>query len=68
MQGVVIQTDMRVLELKGCDMMLRIQWLATLGPVKWDFKNLSMDFTLNNRRHVLRGESKGNPSWWILNT
>ncbi|KAJ8629431.1 hypothetical protein MRB53_022754 [Persea americana] len=59
MQGVVFQTDMRVLELKGCDMVLGIQWLATLGPVKWDFKNLSMDFTLNNRRHVLRGGKQG---------
>lgn len=59
MQGVVFQADMRILELKGCDMVLGIQWLATLGPVKWDFKNLSMDFTLNNRRHVLRGGRQG---------
>ncbi|GFS46186.1 hypothetical protein Acr_00g0100660 [Actinidia rufa] len=59
MQGVIFQTDMRVLPLKGCDMVLGIQWLATLGPVKWDFKNLSMDFTLNNRRHVLRGGKQG---------
>ncbi|XP_057475850.1 uncharacterized protein LOC130763850 isoform X2 [Actinidia eriantha] len=59
MQGVIFQTDMRILELKGCDMVLGIQWLATLGPVKWDFKNLSMDFTLNNRRHVLRGGKQG---------
>lgn len=59
MQGVVFQTDMRVLELKGCDMVLGIQWLATLGPVQWDFKNLSIDFTLNNRRHVLRGGKQG---------
>ncbi|KAJ8615052.1 hypothetical protein MRB53_034424 [Persea americana] len=59
MQGVVFQTDMRVMELKGCDMVLGIQWFATLGPVKWDLKNLSIDFTLNNRRHVLRGGKQG---------
>ncbi|KAF7144954.1 hypothetical protein RHSIM_Rhsim04G0143300 [Rhododendron simsii] len=25
------------------------------GPVKWDFMNLSMEFQLNGRKHVLRG-------------
>lgn len=39
-------------------MVLGIQWLATLGPVKWDFKNLSMEFHLNGIRHVLRGGKK----------
>lgn len=34
MQGVVFQIDMKVLELKGCDMVLGIQWLATLGLVQ----------------------------------
>lgn len=58
MQGVEFQADMRVLQLKGCDMVLGIQWLATLGPVKWDFQNLSMDFILNGRRHVLKGGKK----------
>ncbi|XP_028056715.1 uncharacterized protein LOC114260736 [Camellia sinensis] len=55
MQGTNFQADMRVLQLKGCDMVLDIQWLATLGPVKWDFKHLSMEFHLNGRKHVLRG-------------
>lgn len=55
MQGTIFQADMRILQLKGCDMVLGIQWLATLGPVKWDFKNLCMEFVLNNKRHVLRG-------------
>ena len=54
-QGFIFQTDMRVLPFKGCDMVLGIQWLATLGPIKWDFKNLSMYFTLKIRRNVLRG-------------
>ncbi|CAL5378579.1 unnamed protein product [Camellia sinensis] len=58
MQGTEFQADMRILQLKGCDMVLGIQWLATLGPVKWDFKNLSMEFQLNDKRHVLRGGKK----------
>ncbi|XP_028051261.1 uncharacterized protein LOC114255919 [Camellia sinensis] len=58
MQGTKFQADMRILQLKGCDMVLVIQWLATLGPVKWDFKNPSMEFQLNDRRQVLRGGKK----------
>lgn len=58
MQGTTFKTDMRILQLKGCDMVLGIQWLATLGPVQWDFKNLSMEFSLNGKRHVLRGGKK----------
>ncbi|KAF7138246.1 hypothetical protein RHSIM_Rhsim07G0137500 [Rhododendron simsii] len=53
MQWTRFQADKRVLHLKGCDMVLGIQWLATLGPVKWDFKNLNMDFTLNGKIHVV---------------
>lgn len=29
--------------------------MATLGPVKRDFTNLSMEFHLNGRKHVVRG-------------
>ena len=31
------------------------EWLSTLGPVLWDFKNLRMEFTANGKKHVLRG-------------
>lgn len=36
-------------------MVLGVRWLAMLGPVKWDFKNSSMEFCLNGRKHALRG-------------
>lgn len=32
------------LPLCGCDIVLGIQWLKTLGPVLWDFKKLTMEF------------------------
>lgn len=56
--GDCFKADTRVLQLKGCDMVLGIQWLANLGPVKWDFKNLSIEFSLNGGKHVLRGGKK----------
>lgn len=58
MQGTDFKADMRVLPLQGCDMVLGIQWLSTLGPITWDFQNLCMEFHLNGKKHVLRGGKK----------
>lgn len=38
-------------------MVLGVQLLQTLGPVLWDFRALSMEFTYQGRRHVLRGST-----------
>ncbi|XP_042054806.1 uncharacterized protein LOC121799484 [Salvia splendens] len=50
-------TDVLLLPLGSCDMVLGIQWLETLGVIQWDFKNLTMDFTLKGRRHLIRGDN-----------
>lgn len=55
MQGREFQADLRLISLGGCDMVLGIQWLAELGPILWDFKNLKMEFTVDGRKFVLRG-------------
>ncbi|XP_077246164.1 uncharacterized protein LOC143886068 [Tasmannia lanceolata] len=55
MQGTIFQTDVKLLPLGGCDLVLGIQWLATLGPAVWDFSRLRMEFTLQGRKHTLRG-------------
>ncbi|XP_077224918.1 uncharacterized protein LOC143858163 [Tasmannia lanceolata] len=55
MQGTIFQADVKLLPLGGCDLVLGIQWLATLGPVVWDFARLRMEFTLEGRKHTLRG-------------
>ena len=36
-------------------MVLGVQWLETLGEIKWDFKQLRMEFMVQGKRHVLRG-------------
>lgn len=36
-------------------MVLGVQWLTTLGPVFWDFKDLRMEFQVQGKKHVLRG-------------
>ncbi|GJU62053.1 retrotransposable element Tf2 [Tanacetum coccineum] len=39
-QGVTYTADVMILPLGGCDMVLEIQWLATLGSIHWNFKTL----------------------------
>ena len=55
MQGKEFKEDMSwLIPLGGCDMVLGIQWLAQLGPILWDFKNLRMEFSWNGKKMVLR--------------
>nr|GEW64266.1 putative mitochondrial protein [Tanacetum cinerariifolium] len=43
-------TDVMLLPLGGCDMVLGIQWLATLGDIRFNFHEMRMDFKYNNKR------------------
>lgn len=53
MQGTVFSSEVRLLPLGGCDMVLGVQWLSTLGPVLWDFKNLQMQFKVAGKEFIL---------------
>lgn len=35
-----------LLPLGGCDIVLGVQWLKILRPIKWDFTHLSMQFVV----------------------
>lgn len=43
-QNTTFQTDVMLIPLQGCDVVLGVQWLATLGPITWEFKTLEMSF------------------------
>jgi hypothetical protein len=45
LQGYDFQTNLHLLVLGGCDMVLGVNWLSTLGPILWDFIELTMKFT-----------------------
>jgi hypothetical protein len=47
--------DSYVIVLAGCDIVLGIQWLVTLGPILWNFKDLTMEFTLGQQHCLLQG-------------
>lgn len=57
MQGEVFTAEVRVLSIGGCDMVLGVQWLSTLGPILWDFKNLQMQFQMADHPFLLKGNS-----------
>lgn len=65
LQDVSITTDFFLIALEGCDIVLGAQWLRTLGPILWDFSQLSMKFSLNGSDYILKGETIDKPS--ILN-
>ncbi|KAA3461258.1 Integrase, catalytic core [Gossypium australe] len=43
-QGHQFETNFLVLSVKGCDLVLGIQWLMSLGSIMWDFATLTMLF------------------------
>ncbi|GKD58214.1 reverse transcriptase [Tanacetum coccineum] len=51
-------TDVMLLPLGGCDMVLGIQWLSTFGDIKCNFKELKMQFVYNNKKLCLKGSKK----------
>ncbi|GJV82438.1 reverse transcriptase, partial [Tanacetum coccineum] len=63
LQGETFYTDMMILPLGGCEMVLGIQWLATLGDIKCNFSKLRMEFMYKNKKMTLRGTPKGEIQW-----
>lgn len=54
-QGNNLQTSFYLLQLAGCDMVLGIQWLQTLGSITWDFSKLVMTFVHKVKHVNLKG-------------
>lgn len=49
------KTEVMLISLGSCDMILGIQWLSTLGPIYRDFKQLKMEFIYNDIHVSLKG-------------
>ncbi|XP_075088090.1 uncharacterized protein LOC142170158 [Nicotiana tabacum] len=52
MQGVDFKANMLVITLGGADVVLSIQYLITLGDIRWNFKQLKMEFQIGGRKEV----------------
>ncbi|KAL6316337.1 hypothetical protein AAG906_017972 [Vitis piasezkii] len=57
MQGNLYTIDFYILTLGGCDIVLGVQWLQTLGPILWDFSRLQMEFSVWDKPRKLQGMS-----------
>jgi transposase InsO family protein len=64
LQGTNFGVELNVIPLAGCDLVIGIQWLRLLGPILWDFEALTMEFSFNNWKCLLRGFQQG--QMWSL--
>ena len=44
-------------------MVLGVQWLTTLGDIKWNFHTLRMEFTFRGKKIFLRGTKQATLQW-----
>lgn len=54
LQGV----EFLLLSLGNCRVVIRVQWLLTLGDTKMNFNKLTMEFWYKGKKHLLKGASK----------
>ncbi|GJY03991.1 retrotransposable element Tf2 [Tanacetum coccineum] len=57
-------TDVMLLPLGGCEMVLGVQWLATLGDIMWNLTSFKMQFEYEGRFVALRGTTKSLMQWF----
>lgn len=55
MQGHGYEADFYLLPLGGCDVVLGVSWLSTLGPILWDLLKMTMSFDYKGRSVLLHG-------------
>ncbi|GJV70189.1 putative mitochondrial protein [Tanacetum coccineum] len=63
LQNEVFTSDVMLLPLGGCEMVLGIQWLATLRDMQCNFKKLIMKFNHKGRQLVLSGMNNTHVHW-----
>ncbi|KAJ0014861.1 hypothetical protein Pint_19820 [Pistacia integerrima] len=55
LDGHELVVDLFVLPLRGANIVLDAQWLATLGPVIMDYKELTLSFNWDATSLTLKG-------------
>nr|GEX45693.1 hypothetical protein [Tanacetum cinerariifolium] len=63
LQGETFSTTMMTLPLGGCDMVLGVQWLSTLGDSHFNFQKLRMVFAYKGKTLIFRGTTKPVAQW-----
>nr|XP_033514027.1 uncharacterized protein LOC117278664 [Nicotiana tomentosiformis] len=55
LQGTTFSSNFLLLPLENVDIVLGVQWLSTLGRILFDFRNKTIEFVHQGKKHVLRG-------------
>jgi hypothetical protein len=56
-----LKSHMFAIDMGGCDIVLGVEWLRTLGPILMDFQNLTMQFDQGSHKHKFQGITAGSP-------
>jgi hypothetical protein len=54
-----LKSHMFSIDMGGCDIVLGVEWLCTLGPILMDFKELTMQFQQEGKRYQFQGLTVG---------
>ncbi|GKE48978.1 retrotransposon-related protein, partial [Tanacetum coccineum] len=61
--AVSVPGGKHMVTVRGCDMVLGVQWLSTLGDIKLNFQELKIEFVHDSKRLTLRGTTKSVTHW-----
>jgi hypothetical protein len=61
MGDYMLKSHMFSISMGGCDGVLGVEWLRTLGPITMDYQELYMRFTQDSHPYTLRGLQAGSP-------
>jgi len=56
-----LKSHMFAIDMGGCDIVLGVDWLRTLGPILMDFKDLTMQFDPEGHQYKFQGITTGSP-------
>jgi hypothetical protein len=56
-----LKSHMFSIDMGGCDIVLGVEWLHTLGPILMDFKELTMQFQQEGQQYKFQGITTGSP-------
>jgi hypothetical protein len=54
-----LKSHMFSIDMGGCDIVLGVEWLCTLGPITMDFKDLTMQFQQEGQQYKFQGITTG---------
>jgi hypothetical protein len=54
-----LKSHMFSIDMGGCDIVLGVEWIHTLGPITMDFKDLTMQFQQEGQQYKFQGITTG---------